>query len=209
MFSLGGCKSSFNSLEYVEAILDLSFQGDGTKALQVEEDVEKEDLEETYELFVTQFVEDYIASGLDADDEYRELFGKEIKKIFQTMRYHVKTGKKIDENQYEVTVEITPQDVFVRYNEELAADSKKMQEKIESGFYSENQEEKEEQIQREILYRSLELLKIAASNSEYSETEEVNLRVHKNDDGKYEIEEQDLSELVVKILKLDELITGN
>jgi len=204
-FSLVGCRDSFDAKAYTQAVLDLNFQGDSTLATQVSKDANKEELSLQYQEFIADFVEQNITGDLLIGDikeaQFKELTGK----IFALMRYNVTEAEKTGGDTYKVLVEIWPANTFIRFKEYTQADAKKLQEKKESGEYVGTAEEVNRQILQDATNHAYELLYFAYQETEYGEKETVTLEITKNNDTNYTIIQEDMNELMIKILQLDEM----
>ncbi|MFV0363315.1 MAG: hypothetical protein ACK5LL_09555 [Suipraeoptans sp.] len=204
-FVLTGCADKFDAVSYTEAILDLSFQGDITNAKKQEPDESEEALLSLYYDFISNFVTTNITNELGLDETKEAQFQVLIAKIFQTMRYSVEDSNKTDKKEYEVTVKIWPTDTFVNFMDYIREDAKKIEDKRASGGYTGTEDEIKEQIMQDIATHAYELMDVAYSESTYSEPVKVKLVVSANEDNEYSIDSSDMHNLIVKMLRLDEL----
>lgn len=89
-----GCsQNAEDASAYVQADLDLIFQGEKEGAKQFIEASDKE-LEEMYENGITAFVENYLTGTDDSQQTLTESYAYLVKEIFRAMRYQVGEGKK-------------------------------------------------------------------------------------------------------------------
>ena len=114
-------------------------------------------------------------------------------------------AKRTDKDTYEVPVEIQPSDVFVQYYDALTEDSLKIAEKVENGEYQGTEEEINQQVLNDIVNHAYELLDTAYLATDYGEKQTVILRVTVEKNNEYTINEDDMDNLIVKILRLDEI----
>ena len=121
------------------------------------------------------------------------------------MGYEVGEAEKSGKKEYEVPVVIQPADVFIRYRQLLTEDSIIISGKIQSGEYRGSEEEIENQIMEEITSNAYQLLEKAYESCEYGEKQTVILRVKADKNGMYSIDEDDMNNLIKKILRLDEI----
>lgn len=204
-FTTAGCGSGFDASGYTEAILDLQFQGDIRNAKTLVAGATRQDLQEIYQEFVDSFVAEYIINGMDISDAAAEEFGELSATIFSSMRYEVGEAKKIGKKEYEVPVVIQPTDTFLRYKDLLTEDALKISEKVKGGKYQGTEEDVQNQVMAEIAGNAYILLEKSYKESEYGEKQTVILKVKSDTSGIYSINEDDMDNLIKKILRLDEI----
>lgn len=200
-----GCGKGFDASGYTEAILALQFQGDTRNAGAFVEGTDRAELMETYQNFVDDFAAGYITNGMTLTETQEEEFSELVSAIFTSMRYEVGEAKKAEKGEYEVPVIIKPSDTFIRYRDLLTEDSVKMYEKVRKGEYGGDEKTAMEQMMAEIAAHAYELLKTAYEGSEYGEEQTVILRVSADGNEIYSIDEEDMDNLIAKILRLDEI----
>ncbi|MDL2249394.1 hypothetical protein M2149_000446 [Lachnospiraceae bacterium PFB1-21] len=201
---LGGCGRSDEAADYVEAILDLTFQGDVKKALSADKETTRADLQALYEENIDSFVYDNITGQLEEDGSSVSHFADVVKDIYRSQRYRVISSQRTGTGAYEVEVEIEPTDAFLLFQEQLTEDGKRLGEKAQTGGYTGSDEQIEAQIKRDILNHAYDFLYAAQLDSSYAKKERITLRVSRKD-GTYEINEKDMHEFTVQILRLDEI----
>ena len=201
-----GCGRDFDAAGYSQALLDLTFQADITKAAAFMEDASAEALMQAYRDSIDRFVEANVTSGLEIGELKTTRFAELVSRIFMVMRYQVGEARKTGKKEYEVPVEIWPADVFVTFQEMLVEDSLKMAEKIEKGEYGDAaEEEADQQILLDIINHAYELLDTAYMDIEYGEEETVIFHVRAETGSEYSVDEDDMDSLIRKILRLDEI----
>lgn len=200
-----GCGGRFDASGYTEAILDLQFQGDTKNARTLVAGATQENLREMYQEFIENFVAGYITDGMDISDEASEEFGELAATIFASMRYEVGEAKKTGKKEYEVPVVIQPVDTFLRYKDLLTEDALRISEKVKNGKYTGTEEEVQTQVMAEIAGHAYELLDKAYKDSEYGDKQTVILVVKSDTSDIYSIDEDDMDNLITKILRLDEI----
>lgn len=121
------------------------------------------------------------------------------------MRYNVQSAEKVSKTEYKVSVEISPADVFSRFVEGVKQDSEEILQKARNGEYSGTEEEISAQMQSEFLWHSYELLSTYSEEITYGDKTTVTLRVTAGEDKQFSIDEEELEELKIKILRLDEI----
>ncbi len=203
--ALTGCAGGFDAAGYTEAILDLQFQGDIRNARTLVAGSTQEELRQMYQEFVDDFVSGYITDGMDLTDTASQEFRELAAMIFASMRYEVGEAKETGKKEYEVPVVIQPTDIFLRYKELLAEDALKISEKVKNKTYKGTEEEIQDQVLAEIAGHAYELLKAAYEDSEFQEEQTVILRVKSDISDIYSIDEDDMNNLITKILRLDEI----
>lgn len=200
-----GCGKGFDASGYTEAILALQFQGDMKNAGTFAEGTDRAALMEMYQGFIDDFVSGYITNGMSLGENETNEFSELVATIFLSMRYEVGEAKRMDKGEYEVPVVIYPNDTFIRYRELLTEDSVRMSEKVKNGDYTGGEDEIKEQVMTEIAAQAYDLLETAYECSEFGEKETVVLKVKKDASGIYSIDEEDMDNLIAKILRLDEI----
>ena len=199
------CGKDFDAAGYVQALLDLTFQGEISGASGFMEDASEETLMRAYQDSIDRFVAANITSGMDIGELKTSRFAELTSKIFLTMRYGVGEARKTGKREYEVEVDIWPADVFVNFQDMLTEDSLKMAEKIEAGEYEgETEEETGQMILSDIINHAYELLDTAYMDIQYGDKETVTLRVYAERGGDASIDEDDMDRLFREILRLDE-----
>lgn len=205
IISVVGCGRNFDAAGYVQALLDLTFQGEISGAAGFMEEASEETLMKAYQDSIDRFVSANITSGMDVGELKSSRFAELVSKIFLTMRYGVGEDRKTGKNEYEVKVDIWPADVFVNFRQMLTADSLKMAEKIEAGEYEgETDEETDQRILSDIINHAYELLDTAYMDIQYGDKETVVLRVYAGRGEDASIDEDDMDHLFRRILRLDE-----
>jgi len=207
ILSLTGCSGfqRFDAQEYVQAILDQTFQGDVTGALRVIPGATREELVQQYEQGIAMFVLNNIVSGMPVNEEEITDYIALCKAIFSAMRYQVKEAERISRTEYQVEVVIHPVDVFVNFVAELVKVSEEIRERVEDGEYAGSDEEINLQMQEEFVERSYELLVQAAIDITYGEAVTLTLGVRADEDNVFTVVTEDLSNMIIKILRLDEI----
>lgn len=203
---LSGCRKDFDAAGYVQALLDLTFQGDVSQAAGFMEEASRESLMQAYQDSIDRFVAANITSGMEIGELKTTRFADLVSRIFMTMRYGVGEAEKTGKEEYEVSVDIWPADVFIRFNQMLIEDSLKMAEKIEAGEYKgATEEETDQMIFNDIVNHAYELLDAAGMDMDFGKKETVILRVSVGDGQEYSVNEDDMDGLIRKILRLDEI----
>lgn len=205
MGMMSACGKKFDAQGFVEAKLDQMFQGDVTKALAFTEEETKEDLEREYESEIVSFVDNNIISGMQVSEGMRSDFIEVCRQIFLVMRYEVTAAEETGRQQYEVTVEFEPADVFPRFVEGVQQDSEEIMQKAKNGEYKGTEEEINEQMQTEFIRHSYELLRTYCEEISYGDEKTLKMTVEKNEKKEFAIANEDIDELIVKILRLDEI----
>lgn len=200
-----GLFQDFDAQGYVLAILEQRFQGEVTQAKKIIKEAEEEELVAQYESGIEKFVEDHITGGIDTDAELEAKFGELCKKIFASMKYEVHEAEKISRKEYRVNVEIEPSDIFIKFVEGIQAESARLSEKVEKGEYRGTKEEIHAQMQKEFLENSYKLLEESYENRQYGEPEIIEFQVVSDENNIFSVRENEISLLITKILRLDEI----
>lgn len=205
LLSVSGCRGGFDAAGYTEAILDLQFQGDTKNALTLVAGATQQNLNEMHQEFISGFTASYITDGMDIRDEDEEKFAVLVASVFSSMRYEVGKADKTGKKEYEVPVVIEPSDTFLRYKDLVTEDGLRISEKIKSGKYKGSDEQVRAQVMEEIAGRAYELLERAHEDSVYGEKQTVILKIKADTSDIYSIDEDDMDNLIAKILRLDEI----
>jgi len=203
ILSLGGC-SKVDAEELAQATLDLRLQGEADSLAKMLENKSKSELRNEYSNWIYAICEVYITGDMEVDDELQNNYESLMKQILSCMRYSVKSSEK-DGNEYKVTVQITPVDLFERYVEDLQVLSADLQAQADAGEYEGTDDEITGQMQAEYLYMGYEALLNCFTDMEYGDPENIVLTIDKAEDGEYCVNEDSISELVIKILRLDKI----
>ena len=133
---LAGCGINEGKAEkYVQANLDLTFQGQTQEAKEIL-GASDSDLKKVYENGINAFVQDCLLNGVETENDFSETYGVLIKEIFSSARYQVSGVKKTGSKTCEVTVKYQPVDVFTRFMPKLKEESEKIQADKDAGKYS-------------------------------------------------------------------------
>lgn len=205
MLVLTGCGRKFDASGYVTGILDIAFQDETSQAMATMGDVTEKELHEKHQEIIYTFVENNITNELTMNEIKETEFYVLCEQIFSTMKYQVGEASKVGKRQYEVPVEISPSDVFVRFGEALEKDAAKIAAAMEAGEYKGTEDEIMQQVLDDIINHSYELLSVAHQDMEFGEKTTVILTVESNDENEYAIKDGDIDNLIVKILRLDEI----
>ena len=136
-----GCsQNAEDASAYVQADLDLIFQGEKEGAKQFIEASDKE-LEEMYENGITAFVENYLTGTDDSQQTLTESYAYLVKEIFRAMRYQVGEGKKKNGSIFEVEVQYEPVDVFTTFIPKLQQETDRIEQAAKNGKYEGTDEE--------------------------------------------------------------------
>ena len=84
-----GCGKDFDASGYTQALLDLTFQGDTSRARTYMEDATENSLMRQYQQSIDNFVAANITSEIEMNETKTAQFADLVSKIFATMRYDV------------------------------------------------------------------------------------------------------------------------
>lgn len=200
-----GLLRDFDAQSYVRAILDQRFQGEVTEAEEIIKDTTAKELTRQYEEGIEAFTADHITNGVEVDEELERKFVNLSKEIFSSMKYKVHEAEKISRKEYEVSVEFQPVDIFHQFVEAVQKESERLMQKAENGEYKGTKEEINVQMQQEFLNNSYELLETAYKNMQYGESQTIIFKVTSNEKNVFSVDENEISALITKILRLDEI----
>lgn len=200
-----GCsQNAEDASAYVQADLDLIFQGEKEGAKQFIEASDKE-LEEMYENGITAFVENYLTGTDDSQQTLTESYAYLVKEIFRAMRYQVGEGKKKNGSIFEVEVQYEPVDVFTTFIPKLQQEADRIEQAAKNGKYEGTDEEIQQAMMSEYLINSYELLKESYIEMDYLEKETYTFTVTKEGRDSLSMDEDEINTFIVRILALDKL----
>ncbi|MEF9945629.1 MAG: hypothetical protein RR869_04890 [Lachnospiraceae bacterium] len=204
---IAGCGMfrDFDAKGYVQAVLDQTFQGEVEEAAKVMKNTSQQELKKQYEKQIDTFVENHLISGVQMDANMEHKYKTVCQGIFRSMKYQVKSEEKIDKKEYEVHVLIRPCDVFPNFVAAVKEDSAKLMDKANKGEYKGTEDEINVQMQTEFIADGYQLLEKAWKNMKYGEEETVILKVTGNKKNEFSVEEEEITNLITKIMRLDEI----
>ena len=196
---------SFDAKAYVASVLDLTYHGKVDKAANIMEGVTEEELCEQYEAGVVSFVKGNILSGVETTEEEEAKFIALGKQIFDAMKYEVRTEHEVASKHYEVTVTYEPSNVFKLYVTYVQEKTQEISDKVEAGEYKGTVEEINAQMEKEFMDAAYSLLEQAYNNMEYGEAEEMIFNVKAEESDLYQLDSEELRQLMIKIMGLDQI----
>ena len=199
-----GVLRGFNPEGYVKAVLDQSLKGEVKMASQLMEGTTEAQLYEQYEAGIASFVKNSITSGVELDEELQGKYVELCKKIFNTMKYEIKSAKNAKDGGYQVTVSYQPSNVFVNFIAKISEENARIVEKVQKGEYRGTLEEINNQMQQDFLTNAYTILEECYKTNDYGKEETYIFTIEKDGKGMYDIREEQISEFIKKILDLDE-----
>lgn len=188
---------------YVQANLDLIFQGEMQSAKEFLEATDSE-LEQMHENGIQAFVENYLTGGMDTEGTYAEVYNSLVEQIFISMKYQVGEAKKIGKNSYEVSVEYCPVDIFLNFIPKLKEEAETIEQQAENGAYEGTDEEIQKAMIVDYLNHSYSYLETAYLEMQYGDEEEYIFTVTVKG-GIPAMQEEELNTFIERILALDKL----
>lgn len=189
---------------YVDANLDLIFQGDISQASEYI-NASAGELEDVYNTGIQVFVDTYLLGDMDVASAYTETYDYLMKEIFAVMRYEVGEAKQVEKNTYEVLVTYQPVDVFTKFIPIIEEESSKIQKALNSGMYGAKKEEAQISALQDYLNVAYEKLQMAYLELQYGEKEEMIMVVKVQNDGTMEVLDNGINQFIELILDLDNL----
>ncbi len=205
LLTVTGCSGRFDASGYTAAILDLQFQGDTKNARTLVAGATQQSLSEMYQEFISNFMASYITDGMEISDADEQKFAALAASVLGSVRYEVGEAKKTGKKEYEVPVVIQPVDTFLRYKDLLTEDALRISERVKSKKYKGTDEEVRSQVMAEIAANAYDLLERAYTDSTYDGKQTVILKIKADTSDIYSIDEDDMDNLIAKILRLDEI----
>ena len=199
-----GVLRGFNPEGYVKAVLDQSLKGEVKMASQLMEGTTEAQLYEQYEAGIASFVKNSTTSGVELDEELQGKYVELCKKIFNTMKYEIKSAKNAKDGGYQVTVSYQSSNVFVNFIAKISEENARIVEKVQKGEYRGTLEEINNQMQQDFLTNAYTILEECYKTNDYGKEETYIFTIEKDGKGMYDIREEQISEFIKKILDLDE-----
>ena len=190
--------------EYVQANLDLTFQGETQGAKKIL-GASNSDLKKVYESGIQAFVQNYLLDGVETENDFSETYGALIKEIFLSVKYKITDVKKEDGKTCKVTVQYEPIDVFPQFMPELKKESEKIQADKDAGKYSGTEEEIKKAMTLDYMTGAYDLLRSAYLDMQYDEKQEFTFQVTCKSGNTYSMEEDEINSFMERILELDKL----
>lgn len=200
-----GISRDFDAQSYAKAILNQHFSGDVEAAAKMIKGTSEEELYQQYEEGILSFVESNVTVGVEMDADMKEKYIACCKEIFATMKFEVQEAEKVSKDEYHVPVSYEASDVFEKYIVLMENVTNALMEKTEKGEYKGNVDEINAQIRKEFLDGSYEALEAAHDSMEYAEAETVTFTVKKDESGLFVMNEDEIADFIVKIMKIDEI----
>lgn len=204
LLTLTGCRTELKAAEYVQANLDLTFQGE-TGGAQEFVTASKDDLEKVYKNGIYAFVESYLTNGIDDEGIYTNSFAYLTEEIFRAMRYQIGETREVDRTTYEVDVKYQPVNIFTVFVEKVKELSKTLEQRLESGYYEGTEEEQQKLMLIDYVETSYQLLGEAYLQLEYEEPEIFTFTVTKGTGNVPKLGEKEMNKFIECILALDKL----
>lgn len=195
----------FDAEKYVSVVLNQTFKGNVEGATEIIEGATEEELLKQYEDGVTAFVKNNIINGVEVDAERETEFIELGKKIFASMKYEISSVEKVGKDEYNVFVKYEPSDVFLKYIQYIAEEADRISAKVEEGAYKGTVDEINAQMEAEFIDSAYALLDQACTNMEFSEAQEIKFGVKVGATELYQVREDELQKMMVKIMRLDEI----
>lgn len=206
---IGGCGSrdlEEKAREYVQANLDLVFQGETIGAKKILSASEA-DLKKVYQNGIRAFVANYlIGEGeIETEMDFSDAFGELVEQIFAVQKYQIKESKKTGKDTCEVTVNYRPVNIFTTFIPELQKAGEQIEADVKAGKYSGSDEEIQKSMLYDYMNQSYTLLKNAYLHMEYGNQEEFTFTVTKKKKNQISMNEEELNSFIERILELDKV----
>ena len=205
---LAGCGINEGKAEkYVQANLDLTFQGQTQEAKEIL-GASDSDLKKVYENGINAFVQDCLLNGVETENDFSETYGVLIKEIFSSARYQVSGVKKTGSKTCEVTVKYQPVDVFTRFMPKLKEESDFSKPWTDEELYAKyglTDEEIKEAMVLDYMTGAYSLLRSSYLDMQYGEKQEYTFTVTQKGRNTWSIGDEELNGFIERILELDKL----
>lgn len=193
-----------DAASYVQAQLDLMFQGETQEAQEIL-GASKKEWEQVYENGIQAFITSYLMDGSEDLSAAADAFGPTVKAIFRLARYQVGSVSDGGGKERTVTVTYEPMDVFTQFVPRLREMAKDIEAAARMGTYTGTEEEKAQAMLMEYLTKSVSLLEDCYRNLQYGEKQEYTFTVSYEKAGNPTLKNAEITEFMEKILELDKL----
>lgn len=201
---LRGCSADADAAGYVQATLDLTFQGE-TERAKVFVEASSDELEQMYENGIQAFASEYLVGDIDSQGMYTAAYEELVKQIFMVMRYQVHEAEKVEGDRYKIDVTYRTVDVFTQFIPLLQEEAQKIQQAVNMGAYAGKDEEKLESALRDYLLFAQETLEMCYLEMEYGEEDTYTFTVEEQADGSLKVQNNGINTFIERILELDKL----
>lgn len=193
-------KSGFDASGYVEGILDCTYKGEYEEYRKLTNATEEE-AQSAYDNGIDVEVQTFMDwCSIDADlasDEFVEDLKDFYKRVYQKSKYEVKDAVKSD-NGYYVEVIIEPIDIFTLAMDDMKAFADDFVTRAENGEF---EDYTEEEYEAEYDNGLLDVCKSYESKMGYLESVSIVVTVAANEDGVYNVSNEDFARLDAKIIQ--------
>lgn len=202
--AISGAFRQFDARGYVTAVLKQMLEGDVKSAEEIMDGVTEEHLTAQYEAGVQSFLHILVSKDAEMTAELEEKYLAVCKKILASSKYEVQEAEKKSDGEILVPVTYRATNVLQLFQEAEAGEMASMNEKKERGEYRGSLEEVQKQMQEEYLSDCCGILEEAFEKMEFGEKQTVVMKIIKDEDGLYKLEETTITQFLLKILNLDE-----
>lgn len=188
---------------YVQANLDLIFQGETKEALEFI-DASEADLNQMHVNGVDAFVQTYIAEDMGAASG-TVMYHKLVDEIFSVMKYRIDKVEEEGRGKYLVSVDYCPVNLFPMFVEKLKEEAAQIEKDAEEGRYEGTDEEIQAHMLLDYMTHSYGYFEDSYLSMEYGEEETFDFHVKKGEKGLPSLEEEEIQEFIRKIMMLDKI----
>ncbi len=181
---LSGCGASeFDAAGYVNSVLDANYHDEYAQYAEFRQITEEEAEEELNLLVDTQLLSQAASAGILSDDGV-EKYKDQVDQIDKLSKYEVKGAEKQEDDNFIVTIEVEPSDVYQTVEANLTAVA---EEKIAEGVDMADQTAYEEMV--------LEGIQRSIDGNTYGEPATIEVAVTADSSGAYGISDEDMQKI--------------
>ena len=188
---------------YVQANLDLVFQGETKEALEFL-DASESDLKRIHIDGIDAFVRTYIAEDMGATSG-TAMYHDMVDEVFSVMKYRIDEAQENGRGKYRVPVIYHPVNLFPSFVEKLKEEAEQIEADAEAGKYEGTDEEIQTHMLLDYMTHSYGFFEDAYLSMEYGDEETFIFHVKKGENGIPELEEEEIQEFIRKIMMLDKI----
>ncbi len=198
---LTACSVKFDASGYTKAVLDVSYKNEAEEYIELTR-ANRKDAEALFEQKLDAVVNEFAASDFPEDlkNKYRELLGDMMKQV----KYSVGEAAETEDKNYTVDVTVEPMTIFTDTYEEFQKQSQEYTTRISNDVMNGADMPSETEMHNQVYEIYYNVLRAALDEGVgYGEQESITVHVNKNEDDKYGILEEDLTELDKKLISMD------
>lgn len=198
---LGGC-TKFDACAYMQAILDVSYKNQTESYMEIT-GVTQEEADEIFKKFRCNNARiQYYGTARGIGESYRLLFEDTVKQV----KYTVGEAVEGENKSYTVDVAVEPILLFDDTYEEFQSKTEAYASEISNHVMSGEEMPSDDEIQNHVYQTYYEVLQTAMNDGlTYGKAQNITVHINRNEEGAYEIPEEDLRALDKAMISQEKL----